>query len=346
MAVSLPTIHDIARQAQVSAMTVSRALNNRPGVSEDTRQKVHAVAQSLGYVANVQAKRLAGGQTNVLGMLVPDIGTEYVGEIVRGVGDALEKSGYDLLLYTTHRDPERERARLSGVAGGMADGLLTVLPKTIDSHLSMLEQLALPVVIVDHRGANTSLPTIGTDNLTGSREAVQHLAGLGHRRIGFITGDLSTGAAVDRLRGYREGLQAAGLPFDEALVGQGDFYQPRGFEAALELLRLPDAPTALFASNDVSAFGALAAVRELRLRVPTDVSVVGFDDIPSARQIHPPLTTVRQPLYEMGAAATRLLLSLLRGGEAAVPRISLPTVLVVRESTAPAKGGRHQPKPN
>ena len=141
--------------------------------------------------------------------------------------------------------------------------------------------------------------------------------------------------------GHIEGLRAAGLPFDEALVGQGDFYQPRGFEAALELLRLPEPPTALFASNDVSAFGALAAVRELRLRVPDDISVVGFDDIPSARQIYPPLTTVRQPLYEMGAAATRLLLSLLRGGEAVVPRISLPTVLVVRESTAPAKGGHH-----
>ena len=343
MAVLKPTIHDIARHAKVSAMTVSRALNDRPGVSVGTQEKVREIAQSLGYVANVQAKRLAGGQTQVLGMLVPDIGTEYVGEIVRGVGDALEQSAFDLLLYTTHRDPERERKRLHGVAGGMADGLLTVLPTTIDSHLKMLEDLALPVVIVDHRGANTSLPTIGTDNVTGARQAVQHLAELGHRRIGFITGDLATGAAVDRLRGYREGLRAAGLPVDEALVRQGDFYQPRGFQAALELLNLPGAPTALFASNDVSAFGAVAAVHELRLRVPDDVSVVGFDDIPSAQQVYPPLTTVRQPLYEMGAAATRLLLSLLRGGEAAVPRTSLPTTLIVRGSTAPGRGGLQEP---
>ena len=145
------------------------------------------------------------------------------------------------------------------------------------------------------------------------------------------------------MRGYREGLRAAGLPVDEALIRQGDFYQPRGFQAALELLNLPGAPTALFASNDVSAFGAVAAVHELRLRVPDDVSVVGFDDIPSAQQVYPPLTTVRQPLYEMGAAATRLLLSLLRGGEAAVPRTSLPTTLIVRGSTAPVKGGRYQP---
>lgn len=336
---SPPTIHDVARQARVSAMTVSRALNNRPGVSEETRIKVRAVAQGLGYVANAQAKRLAGGQTCILGMLVPDIGSEYVGEIVRGVGDALERSGYDLLLYTTHRDPERERLRLAGIAGGMADGLLTVLPKTIDTHLRMLERLELPVVIIDHRGANTTLPTVATDNLSGARSAVEHLTNLGHRRIGFVTGDPETGAARERLRGYREGLQAAGLPFDETLIEQGDFYQAKGFEAALKLLRLPDPPTAIFAANDVSAFGVAAAVRELRLRVPIDVSVVGFDDIPSARQTYPPLTTVRQPLYDMGAAATRLLLSLLRGGEAAVPRLSLPTELVVRGSSAPVRGG-------
>ena len=319
-------------------MTVSRALNNQSGVSERTRERVQAVAQSLGYVANVQAKRLAGGQTQVLGMLVPDIGTEYVGEIVRGVGDALEHSGYDLLLYTTHRDPERERKRLFGLAaGGLADGLLTVLPKTIELHLEMLEQLTLPVVIVDHRGANTRLPTVGTDNPGGARSAVAHLTELGHRRIGFITGDPATGAAAERLRGYREGLQAAGLPFDAALVRTGDFYQPRSFQAATELLSLPDTPTALFAANDVSAFGAVAAAHELGLRVPADVSVVGFDDIPSAQQVYPPLTTVRQPLADMGAAATRVLLSLLKGGEAAVPRISLPTTLIVRHSTAPPR---------
>ncbi len=337
MALLTPTIHDIAREARVSAMTVSRALNGRPGVSETTRQKVESVAERLGYVANVQAKRLAGGKTQVVGMLVPDIGTEYIGEIVRGVGDALERSGYDLLLYTTQRDLERERNRLALVAGGMADGLLTVLPKTIDNHLAMLEQLKLPVVVVDHRGANTHLPTVGTDSLTGARQAVAHLTGLGHRRIGFITGDLETGAASERLRGYREGLQAAALPFDAALVREGDFYQPGGFQGAAELLRLPDPPTALFASNDLSAFGAIAAVHDLQLHVPTDVSVVGFDDIPSAGQIYPPLTTVRQPLYEMGATTTKLLLSLLRGGGAAVPRTSLPTTLIVRQSTAPCK---------
>ena len=332
-----PTIHDIAREAQVSAMTVSRALNNRPGVSENTRERVRAVAQDLGYVANVQAKRLAGGKTQVVGMVVPDIGTEYVGEIVRGVGDALERSGYDLLLYTTHRDPDRERERLFGVAKGMADGMLSLLPKTIDHHIKLLEKLKLPVVIVDHLGADTKLPMIGTDNFRGACQAVQHLTELGHKRIGFITGDLETGAATERLRGYREGLKSAGLPFDEVLVRESDFYQPRSFEAATELLLLPNPPTALFASNDVSAYGAVAAVQELNMRVPDDVSVIGFDDIPSARQVHPSLTTIRQPLYDMGAAATRLLLSLLEGGKAGVPRISLPTTLVERESTAPPK---------
>ena len=329
-----PTIHDIAREAQVSAMTVSRALNDRPGVSEHTRERVRAVAQDLGYVANVQAKSLAGGKTHVLGMVVPDIGTEYVGEIVRGVGDALERSGYDLLLYTTHRDPKRERERLFGVAGGMADGMLSLLPRTIDTHMRMLEQLKLPVVIVDHLGADTNLPMIGTDNFRGARQAIKHLADLGHKRIGYITGDLETGAATERLRGYREGLQMVGLSYDEALVREGDFYQTRAFKAATELLELPEPPTAIFASNDVSAYGAMDAVRELNLRVPDDVSIIGFDDVPSAAQVHPGLTTIRQPLYEMGAAATRLLLSVLEGNEAAVSRISLPTNLVIRGSTA------------
>ena len=244
------------------------------------------------------------------------------------------------LRPTALHDPARERKRLFGVAGGLADGLLSLLPRTIEHHLAMLEQLNLPVVIVDNRGTNTPLPAIGTDNINGARQAVQHLVALGHRRIGFITGDLETGAARERQQGYREGLQAAGLPLDEALIKEGDFLQPSSFRATRELLNLAEPPTAPFASNDVAAFGAIAAVHEQQLQVPADISVIGFDDIPSAQQVHPQLTTVRQPLYEMGGAATRLLLSLIQGGEATVPRISLPTTLMVRHSTARVKGER------
>ena len=327
------TIHDVARAVGVSAMTVSRALGNKPGVSARTREQVREAARRLGYAMHPAAKSLAGGKLDTLGMLVPDVGSQYIGELVRGVGEALDKALFDLILYTTHRDPERERERIRHLTRGQADGLLAVLPRTIDGHIEALEEAQAPVVILDHRGVNTRLPCVGTTNAAGARAAVAHLVSLGHRRIGHITGLDGTHASLERERGYREALHEAGLPVDAALVRQGDFQQPRAFQATRALLALPDPPTAIFAANDVSACGAIEAVKDRGLSVPGDVSVVGFDDIPMATQIHPLLTTVRQPLFEMGATAARMLIAQVRGLEPLAPRVELPTELVIRASS-------------
>jgi LacI family transcriptional regulator len=338
---AMPTIVDVARAAGVSVSTVSRVLNNKPDVAAPTREKVLATMQRLGYVANPSARRLAGGRTGIIGLIVPDIATAYTVEIVRGVGEEVNKAGYDLVLYTVvgqHEGAERERAWLSILSRGLVDGLVLVLPRSMTDELIALSGRGFPIVLIDHRGVDTDLPSVCATNVEGALEATRYLLSLGHRRIGFITGTLQYRAGSDRLAGYRLALAQAGISFDPALVFEGDFSRQKGYEGAMALMRLPDPPTAIFASNDVSAFGALDALRELGLRVPEDVSLVGFDDIPAAAEIRPPLTTVRQPLVDMGRSGAQLILALLNGQTEVPRRIELPTHLIVRSSCSPRWG--------
>lgn len=331
-----PTLNDIARLCGVSAMTVSRVLNDRPGVGQNTRERVLEAIRSAGYVPNLGARGLARSRTQVLGMVVPDLSTQYIAEIVRGAGEAAARHEYDLVLYTSTHGA-RAFERIDALTRGVTDGLLVVLPPASQEFPAFLQRTGQRCVVIDHRGEARDVPAVTADNYSGAREAVDHLVSLGHRRIGFITGRMDTHASLERLRGYREGLLVHGLGVDETLVCGGDFLQPGGFQAARALLELPVAPTAMFASNDVMAFGAMEAVKDGGLRVPADVSVIGFDDIPMASQVHPPLTTVRQPLYEMGAAAANLLITLLAGITPSVDRLELGTQVVVRRSTAPAR---------
>ncbi len=333
-----PTIVDVAREAGVSVSTVSRVLNNKPDVAEATREAVRAAIRRLGYVANPSARRLAGGRTGILGLVIPDFTSPYAMEIVRGVGEATNEAGYDLILYSVldqHRDEERERSWLNILSRGLVDGLLLVLPRSSGEVLMALAHRGFPVVLIDHRGIDSDLPSVSATNTEGALEATRYLLSLGHRRIGFITGLLDYRAGADRLEGYRQALAQAGIPFDPDLVVEGDFQRRAGYEGTLALMRLPDPPTAIFASNDAEAFGALDALRDLGLRVPEDVSLVGFDDIPAAAETRPPLTTVRQPLMDMGSQATQLLFDLLNGRADVHQRIQLPTRLIVRESCSP-----------
>jgi LacI family transcriptional regulator len=334
-----PTLADVANHAGVSTMTASRALNGRSGVAQSTRDRVLAASKALGYVANISARGLVGGRMNILGMVVPDLATQYTGEVVAGAGNAANELGFDLLLYTTSSDLGRERERAVLLTNGLADGILAVLPQDPENVLGALSKSGMPVVIVDHRGAVTNLPAIATDNYAGARLAVEHLVALGHRRIGFLEGMGGVDCSRERLRGYREGLINAGIKFDPKLVRPGEFRQPAGFQATTVLLEQSSPPTAIFAANDLSAFGAIEAIKERGLRVPDDVSVVGFDDIPMASQVFPALTTIRQPLHEMGATAVKLLASMVSGLNPITQRIKLPTELIVRASTGPVHTG-------
>jgi len=326
------TIIDVAREANVSFSTVSRVVNGKGYISPKTRKRVMEAMTRTGYVANRQARALAGGKHQVVGLLVPDLDTSYIGEILRGIDEELAAVAWDLMLYTTHRRKTRESEFVISLTQGMTDGMLMILPMQPAAYIDMFRERKFPWVLIDYGEEDDSGPSVGTTNRQGAQDATTYLLELGHRRIAFITGNQEMRCSRERLAGYRQALDCAGLPFDPSLVREGDFRQPLGYSRTRELLDLPEPPTAIFAANDQSAFGAMDAIRDAGLRIPDDVSVIGFDDIPAAGLTHPPLTTVRQPMVEMGRQATRMLLDLIADPVQEVPRIDLPTELIIRES--------------
>ncbi len=331
------TIIDVAQAAGVSYATVSRVLNNDPHVKPETRERVIHSITRMGYTVNQQARTLAGGRSHVIGLLVPDLGTGYIGEIIRGVDEALAAAQYDLMLYTTHRRKTKESAYVTSLTQGMTDGLLLVLPRDPGEYLASLRQRHFPYVLIDHQGVGDVESAVGATNRQGGYKATEYLIGLGHQRIGFITGTMDLGCSRDRLEGYHAALYDGGLPSDPQLIQEGDFWQPSGFAAARNLLALSEPPTAIFASNDVMAFGVMEAVRDWGLRIPEDMSIVGFDNIPQAEHVSPQLTTIEQPLAEMGREATCRLLALINDPDLPLTRLELPTQLVVRASTQAVK---------
>ena len=334
------TLADVARRADVSRMTVSKVVNNKAGISEATRERVYRAIDELGYVANGAARALSAGRTNTLGVVVPSIGPQYISEVIRGADMAAREAGLDLLISTTQEDLRHESQNVGRLTHGLVDGLLMVLPRSVDQYSQALLRAHVPVVVVATGNQNSPFPLVDADHYQGARAAMRHLLDLGHTRIGFIAGRADTAASLERFRGYQEGLLTAGLIPEPLLVEEGHYTQPGGFAAATRLLGLAPAPTAIFAANDLSAFGAVEAVKELGLRVPQDVSVVGFDDIPQASQVFPALTTVRQPLTEMGRAGVKQLLNVLHGVGAVTDRLVLATELIDRASTAPPSAGR------
>jgi LacI family transcriptional regulator len=332
------TIIDVAHEASVSFATVSRVINGKGYVSATTRERVLQAMTRTGYVVNRQARALAGGRRQVIGLLVPDLDTSYVGEILRGIDEELAANNYDLMLYTTHRRKTRESIFAASLTHGMTDGLLMILPMDPETYLASIRQRGFPFVLIDHSGVDDQGPAVGATNWQGAYDATTYLIELGHQRIGFITGRQSMRCARERLVGYRDALTAAGLPCDDALVREGDFHAPLAYEGTLAMLQLDRPPTAIFASNDLSAFGVMDAARDAGLRIPEHISVIGFDDIPGAMMTNPPLTTVRQPLREMGKQATRLLLQYIENPDLGSERIDLPTELVIRATCRSLSG--------
>jgi LacI family transcriptional regulator len=328
------TIMDVAAVSGVSYGTVSRVINNDPHVKAETRARVVSAMEQLGYTVNRQARSLAGGQSNVIGVLVPDLGTGYIGEIMRGIDAELGSCGYDLMLFTTHRTAAKEAGYVTHLAGGMVDGLLLVLPRNPADYIGTLTSRNFPFMLIDHHGNGQDCPAVGATNWQGAYQATEYLIEAGHSVIGFITGTMDLGASVDRLAGYKSSLRTHHIPFNPDLVYSGTFEQTDGYTGALQLLDLPNPPTAIFASNDQMAMGVMDAVRSRGLRIPGDISIIGFDDIPQAALVRPALTTVRQPLEQMGRVATQVLLDMLKDRSKKIARIELPTQLVVRDSVA------------
>jgi len=331
------TIADVAKLAQVSKMSVSRVINGQPGVSEKTRQRILEAVEQLGYVPNLTPRSRTGG-SRLIGLLIPDITTTYMGEVLRGISGAAERLNYGLILYTqgTVGNAQRTSYYLSLLSNSLVDGVLMVVPHDYGVIVSELKERDLPYVIIDHHSDTGDEPSVTATNRKGMLDAMRHLLALGHRRIGFITGRMDIACSHDRLQGYRDGLAEVGLPFDPALVREGDFLQPSGFRQAQSLLQMEAPPTALLCSNDVMAFGAMDAAKAAGLKIGQDLSIVGFDDTDMASHAYPPLTTVRQPLAEMGETGLDMLVTLLQGRPLLNPRRELATELVIRESTGRA----------
>lgn len=325
------TIGDVARSAGVSVATVSKVINARYGVAPETSARVHEVIAELGYESSIVARSLRSRRTNVIGILVAEF-EPFSTELLKGISEAVEDTGYELLAYSggLRRDDRVgwEQRYLSRLAGTLIDGAILVTPTVVAPGAS------IPVVAVDpHRGPSGP-PTVDSDNVAGARVATEHLIGLGHRRIGFLGGRPDLESARLREQGYREALGAAGIPVDPDLLRVGGYRPDLADLPAHELLSLPDRPTAVFAANDLSAIRTMEVAREFGLRVPDDVSVVGFDNVPESALTVPPLTTVSQPIHRMGAEALRMVVDLVEGR----PRdahLRLPTSLVVRGTTRP-----------
>jgi LacI family transcriptional regulator len=311
---------------------VSRVLNGRSDVSPHTRERIEHLLEQHGYRRRVSRQ---SGRANLVDLVFNDLDSPWAVEIIRGVEDVTHESGVGTGVSAIHRRSTSARQWLENLRARASDGVILVT-SVLDQPLEAeLRRLAVPMVVIDPAGQPSyDVPTIGATNWAGGLAATEHLIRLGHQRIGFIVGPKRLLCSRARLDGYRAGLEAAGLSYDEKLIRQGDFYNESGFTAADALLTMAEPPTAIFASSDQMAFGVYEAIRRHRLRVPEDVSVVGFDDLPEARWSSPPLTTVRQPLSEMGTLAARTILRLAQGDEIESPRLELATELVVRDSTA------------
>lgn len=344
-----PSVRKIARFAGVSASTVSRVLRDVPGVSASARHRVHEAVAALGLTledarlgVRDKLRSIAGGveaeANRLIGLIIPDVSTAFYVEVLKGVEAEAYQRGYALILHTTAGGPPDEALarvlRSSACRGFVLMSPRGELPRPLAARVASANAHApLPLVVVDRHKEGSPFPHIEVDNLKGALDATRFLIERGHRRIALITGPLAIPSALDRLRGYRLALEEAGIGYDPALVTEGTFLKESGYQTVREWLQqdkpLPDA---WFCSNDLMAFGALQALREAGLSVPGDVAIVGFDDVPEAASCAPPLTTVAQPMAEMGALAVRLVTSMIEGGEPGVPRVVLETHLVVRQS--------------
>ncbi len=333
------TIVDIAEESGVSYSTVSRVLNGYEFVKDSTRQRVLATADRLGYVANIQARSLAGGKTNIIGILVPGLDNGYIGEIVRGADLALVQSNYNMVLYTTHRFEGKESIYVKSFYNHLCDGLILVIPIMHSTYLDLLHQEQFPYVLVDQNDKTGASNIVDSTNWQGAYDATSYLIKLGHRKIAHISGLSEIGSALDRRDGYLSAMTDHNIPLNPDYIVVGDFYQPSGYEATEKLLDMVDRPTAIFAGNDLMAFGAYEAIRQRGLRIPEDISVIGFDNIPQALIVYPKLTTVRQSLEQMGRVAVKVLLEQIENPERPPRRITLATQVVERDSCRAYIGG-------
>jgi LacI family transcriptional regulator len=327
-------IEEIARMAEVSRSTVSRVINNDPNVSDATREKVLQIVKQVDYRPNVAARGLAAGRTRVLGLVIPmgvaALFTDpYFPILIQGVSSACNSLDHSVMLWLAEPEYERRMTRQI-LNNGLIDGVILASALLDDPVGQALAESDLPFVMVGRHTTNNQVHYVDVENYSSSRDAVLHLFRQGRRRVGTVAGPANLIAGYDRQRGYAAALHARGLAVEPGLVAEGDFTDDGGYAAMQQLL--PQEPDAVFVASDAMALGALRALREAGKRVPDEVAVVSFDDMPFAVRADPPLTTVRQPIDRVGATAAEMLISLIEHPSPEPHRIILPTELVIRDS--------------
>jgi LacI family transcriptional regulator len=326
-----PTLKDVADHAQVSKATVSRVLNNNPNVAEELRVRVLESIRLLGYQPNRAARRLRASVSEVLGLIISDIENPFFISVVRGVEDAAYASQMSVVLCNTDENPAKQQMYLRVMQAERVAGLI-ISPTNVNEDFTELSQVGIPVILLDRRTDKFETDAVTIDNVGGAFLAVRHLIDLGYERIGTIGGSPHLTTGRERFEGYRKALNAAGLKIDEKLVKIGDFKTDSGYRLVSELISLPRPPQAIFVANNLMTLGTLRALRENNIRVPQDVALVGFDDMPWSSELCPPLTAISQPTYELGQETVNLLLRRLANPDAPIRTVTLQPRLIVRES--------------
>ncbi len=332
----MPTMADVAARAGVSIATVSRALSGDGRlVSAPVLERVRTTAREMGYHPNNLARNMRSGTARIFGLVISDVGNPFFTAVARGAEDVAQQHGYSMVLSNTDESPEREAASLDVMTAERVAGIIIATTNENGEVLRRSVSMGTALVAIDRRIQGLPTDSVAVDNESAAHEAVSHLIRLGHRRIAIVGGPPDAHTARERLRGYERAHRDARLEVDPALTTAGTFRESAGLVLARSLLAIPVPPTAIFSVNNLTTIGVLRALREAGVRIPDQVSLVGFDDIPTAELLDPPLTVVRQPTYRMGAQAVELLIRRIQKPGSPVREVQLTSTLVIRGSTGP-----------
>lgn len=332
------SIKDIAKAAGVSHSTVSRALSHSPLVKAETQARIQRLAHEMGYTPDAIARSLVTQQTRTVGVVVTTITDPFVAEVVQGIEDTAHENDYSVILASSASEPERELAAVEMLRAKRVDSLIVTSSRVGALYLEYLERIGVPVVLVNNHNAQSGRYTfsVSVDNQHGGGLAASHLIERGHRRIAYVSGPADHSDDAERLAGYRQALDKADIPFDSSLIVPGNGRLDGGKRALHTLMTSLDSPsTAVFCYNDMTAIGLLSAARQAGISVPEELAVVGFDDIPFASHVHPPLTTIAQPQRDMGRQAMNMALALMTAGDSTAPfsDVVVKGKLIVRQSS-------------
>lgn len=333
------TIYDVAREAGVSMATVSRVVNNNPNVKPQTRKKVYEAIERLGYRPNAVARGLASKKTTTVGVVIPDIANANYAEVARGIEDIANMYHYNIILTNSDKRKDKEIRVINTLLEKQVDGLLFMGGAVTDEHFQAFNTSNVPIVLCATTDEKGAMPSVDINHEEAAYDAVTKLIQEGHRRIAMISGTLQDPAnGYARFQGYKRALEKGGIPYREDYVRVGNYRYESGIEATQYFLQLPERPTAIFAATDEMAIGAIHCLQDAGLSVPGDISVIGIDNSRMASMVRPMLTTVAQPMYDIGAVSMRLLTKLMKKESIENAKVTLPHELIVRKSVAAPKG--------